>query len=90
MKLTTFIFKAFNKIIKSILTFIDKLLTYLYFKGNNVGFSNFQTTGIPFVMVAREGTFNIGKNFKINKGIEGNPLGCYSANVPFLLIIVLN
>ena len=30
-----------------------------------------------YVMVARGGKFSIGKNFAMNNGIKGNPIGCY-------------
>ena len=46
-------------------------------KGNNVQFSSFRTNGIPWIMVAQGGRMSIGKNFCMNNGVKGNPIGCY-------------
>lgn len=56
---------------------IEKLFTYIYFKGNGVVFSSFHTNGIPYVMIARGGKCSIGTNFSMNNGIKGNPIGSY-------------
>lgn len=41
-------------------------------------FDSFRTSGIPYVMVARGAKgMSIGKNFAMNNGIKGNPIGCY-------------
>lgn len=45
--------------------------------GNNVKYSRLISNGIPYVMVAIGGQFTIGKNFRMNNGIHGNPIGCY-------------
>lgn len=69
------------KILRRILNYIsgncNYLITYFILKGNNVKFSSFKMTGIPYVMVARGGKFIIGKNFIMNNGIKGNPIGSY-------------
>lgn len=39
---------------------------------------DFHANGIPYVMVAIGGKCHIGKNFTMNNGIKGNPIGCYS------------
>jgi hypothetical protein len=46
--------------------------------GNGVTFVSFKTSGIHYVMVAQGGSFSIGKNFSMNNGIKGNPIGCYN------------
>ena len=56
---------------------LDNLFTYIILKGNSVKFNTFSTNGIPYVMVARGAIMIIGKNFKMNNGIKGNPIGCY-------------
>ena len=57
---------------------INTLATKLILKGNNVLFDSFRTSGIPYVMVARGAKgMSIGKNFAMNNGIKGNPIGCY-------------
>ncbi len=68
--------KIVNKI-KDIVM-LDNLFTYIILKGNSVKFNTFSTNGIPYVMVARGAMMIIGKNFKMNNGIKGNPIGCYS------------
>lgn len=71
-----------NKILKQIcrlvICFFDKVTTTYLFKANNITYTNFKTTGIPYVMVAVKGQFVLGKNFKMNNGVHGNPIGCYS------------
>lgn len=47
------------------------------FKGNDVSFSTFRTHGVPYVFVGEGGRLCIGKNFAMNNGIKGNPIGCY-------------
>ena len=48
-----------------------------YIKLDSLAYKSFHTNGIPYVMVARGGDFFIGKNFAMNNGIKGNPIGCY-------------
>ena len=56
----------------------NTLATKWILKGNNVSFESFRTNGIPYVMVARGAKgMSIGKNFAMNNGIKGNPIGCY-------------
>lgn len=55
----------------------NNLCARCLFIGNNVAYKSFHTNGIPYVMVARGGKFSIGKNFAMNNGIKGNPIGCY-------------
>lgn len=51
--------------------------TYITFRGNNVIFSRFCTSGVPYVMVSRGGRMSIGQIFAMNNGVRGNPIGCY-------------
>lgn len=71
----------FYKVIRRICNNLQKIYTKqvcrLIFIGNNVAYKSFHANGIPYVMVARGGTFSIGKNFAMNNGIKGNPIGCY-------------
>lgn len=46
-------------------------------KCNGINFKDFKTNGIPYIMVARGGKFEIGTNFKMNNNIKGNPIGSY-------------
>ena len=73
------IYKGISKIfflIKAVV--IDSFKCRVVFWGNNVQYSNFKTTGIPFVYVLRGGSFSIGSNLTMTNGIEGNPIGCYN------------
>lgn len=73
------IYKVFRKIKDKVIDIFDKLFTYIILKGNSVHFNSIiSTKGIPYIMVARGARMTIGKNFKMNNGIKGNPIGCYS------------
>ena len=54
---------------------LNKFYTFGLFYSNNVQFKNFNTNGIPYVMVARGGICIIGDKFKMNNGLHGNPIG---------------
>jgi len=54
---------------------VNLIITYTKFKGNGVKFKNFRTSGIPFVVVSRKGKFEIAKDFSMNNGLNGNPIG---------------
>lgn len=71
------IYKIIQKIKFLIFKAIDKISTLIILYGNNISFSNFRTSGVPYIMVARRGKCKIGKNFAMNNGIKGNPIGCY-------------
>lgn len=77
MKLLNIVYKIAKKILNLISSGISLVATKIVFNGNTVSYSSFHTNGIPYVMVARGGTFSIGKNFAMNNGIKGNPIGCY-------------
>ena len=70
-------YKVIRRICNNIQNVYAKQVSRLVFIGNNVTHSSFHTNGIPYIMVARGGKFNIGKNFAMNNGIKGNPIGCY-------------
>jgi acetyltransferase-like isoleucine patch superfamily enzyme len=71
-----YFFKLIRIISIKILCFSNHCITWLKLKGNNVSFSSFKTGGTPYIMVARGGKMNIGKNFSMNNGIKYNPIGC--------------
>lgn len=71
------IYKPIRKIFHVLLNFLEKLISVIILYGNNISFSNFRTSGIPYIMIARGGKCKIGKNFVMNNGIKGNPIGCY-------------
>ncbi|SHJ61340.1 Hexapeptide repeat of succinyl-transferase [Pseudozobellia thermophila] len=70
------IYKALRKIIFWVQNRVNKLVTLLILKGNNVGYAKFSTNGIPYVMVARGGKMSVGNHFSMNNGINGSPNGC--------------
>lgn len=51
--------------------------TKILFHCNNISFTSFQTNGVPYIMIARGGKCDIGNNFIMNNGINGNPIGHY-------------
>ena len=78
MKMVVFGYKAVSKVTGRICRWGDSLRTKLKFMGNGISYSSIRTSGIPYVMVARGAKgFTIGKNFAMNNGIKGNPIGCY-------------
>lgn len=77
MKLFNIVYKIAKKILNLISSGISLVATKIVFNGNTISYSSFNTNGIPYVMVARGGKFSIGKNFAMNNGIKGNPIGCY-------------
>ena len=72
-----FIYKTFRRFIRLFYASYDKVRTVVALKGNGVKYSSFRTNGIPYIVVARGGKMAIGKNFAMNNGIAGNPIGCY-------------
>lgn len=77
MNIISLIYKSFRKIAIFITGAGNRLYTKFLLIGNNVVYKSFHVNGIPYIMVARGGTFSIGKNFAMNNGIKGNPIGCY-------------
>ena len=71
------LYKATLYLLNFIYTFLSKQITKYHFLGNNIKFSSFKTTGVPYVMVANKGECIIGKNFSMHNGIKGNPIGSY-------------
>ncbi|MCS2324790.1 acyltransferase [Bacteroides fragilis] len=71
------IYKSVRKVNGKIRNLLEKTYCWWLLKGNNVLFKDYRTSGIPYIMVAMGGKFIIGKNFAMNNGIKGNPMGCY-------------
>lgn len=70
------IYKLVRKLWLTLLDAFNHITTSLKLIGNGVNFKSFHTGGIPYVMVAREGKMEIGRNFSMNNGINHNPIGC--------------
>lgn len=57
---------------------IDRLSTFLQLYANSVKYETFRTSGVPYISISRRcGNMTVGKNWCMNNGIEGNPIGCY-------------
>lgn len=70
-------YKAIRKAWNKCVCIISRLRTMMRFAGNGVKCQSFTTNGVPYVMVALGGKMQIGKNFKMNNGPTGNPIGCF-------------
>lgn len=70
------IYKGTRKLHGIIISKIDHLRTLVMLWGNSVSFHDIHTHGVPYVMVAIGGRMSIGRNFHMNNGIKGNPIGC--------------
>lgn len=75
--LMSLFYKVIRRLCNNLQKVYAKQVSRLMFIGNNIAYKSFRTNGIPYVMIARGGTFSIGKNFAMNNGIKGNPIGCY-------------
>ena len=74
----TILYKLLQRVIAMATKPIYKIVVKLQFIGNGVSYSSFRISGVPYVMVARGARgMRIGKNFAMNNGIKGNPIGCY-------------
>lgn len=71
-------YRIFKRITDLIIGFVDSILTHYLFKANLVDYKRYKTVGVPYVIVAKGGSFSVGDFFKMNNGIKGNPIGAYS------------
>lgn len=71
----TFLYKGFRKVYFKFLNYFEKFLTVFVFYINNVNFSKFSTTGVPFVIVSEKAKLTIGLNFRMHNILRGNPIG---------------
>jgi len=74
-KIATALYKAIRRILIVLLIVINKISTWIILFCNNVQFQRFQTTGVPYVSVAKGGSCSIKSNFRMNNGNWGNPIG---------------
>lgn len=77
MNFLSFLYKSIRKAYSVLYDVFGHVATNIYFGVNNIKHQNFRTNGIPYVMVARGGRMSIGKNFAMNNGAKGNPIGCF-------------
>jgi acetyltransferase-like isoleucine patch superfamily enzyme len=69
------IYKSLRRVWYTILRPIQYFISAFLFYSNGVQRGSFQTSGVPFVSVARGGRFTIGNRFKMNNSIAANPIG---------------
>lgn len=74
-KTVNILFKILRKLILLIKNKLDILVCMFLFYVHNVQFKNINSTGIPYISVARSGNCTIEKNFRMHNGLEGNPIG---------------
>lgn len=78
MNTAVLIYKLTRKLYSNVRSKYCYCLTVFRFVCNGVSFKSFRTNGTPFLMVAYGGgKMSIGRNFAMNNGITGNPIGCY-------------
>lgn len=77
MTFYTFLYKAARKVRARLAHRLDHVRTALRFAGNGVKHHGFRTNGVPHVDIARGGGMSIGKGFRMNNGVKGNPIGCF-------------
>ena len=75
MNIFVFAYKGIVLIKSNFYKVYSRIITLIKLYGNGVIFKNFNTNGIPFIMVSRGGIFKIGDDFKINNELHGNPIG---------------
>lgn len=71
-----YLYKSTRKLYQILLNFIHHIYTSLLLLGNGVKYQNFRSGGIPYIMVARNGEMEIGRDFAMNNGTKHNPIGC--------------
>jgi len=74
-KIITYIYKVGRRTLIFLGYVIDHIATITIIYCNNVHFKKIRTNGIPYVSVARGGSFSLGDNFIMNNNIQGNPIG---------------
>ncbi|WP_282124599.1 acyltransferase [Algibacter mikhailovii] len=70
------IYKGLRFVLNRIKYFFDFVFCNFIFYANKVDYKNFETKGLPKLMVARGGTFIIGSDFRMNNSMVSNPIGC--------------
>jgi len=71
----TTLLKICKRIRNLILNPVYQFFTWMLLYGNNVKFTTFKTSGVPFVSVSKSGNLSIGNNFRMNNRMASNPIG---------------
>ena len=75
MNTFVFVYKGMVYLKSKLYELYSLIITFIKLYGNGVIFKDFNSNGIPFIMVSIGGEFKIGENFKINNELHGNPIG---------------
>lgn len=60
-----------------VISHVSRIWCKFKFSLNGAKYHSMRSSGIPYVYVGKNGSLNIGKNFAMNNGVNGNPIGCY-------------
>ncbi|MEJ7560442.1 MAG: DapH/DapD/GlmU-related protein [Pedobacter sp.] len=71
------IYKITKRLLAGLQNSFDRASCKLMFWGNNVHYSTFRSTGVPFISVARGAECIVGSNLSMNNGASGNPVGSF-------------
>lgn len=74
--LAFYLFIGLRKIERMIKKCTSNVLTSVLFRSNKIEYDSFVTKGIPYIDIDRhQGKMIVGKNFKMNNSLMGNPIG---------------
>lgn len=78
------LYKGQRRLFFTLKYFCDDFCCRVLFYLNKVEHKGFSTKGLPKIIVARGGTFSIGKGFRMNNTISSNPIGCIQPSMFFV------
>ncbi len=74
-RLFILLYKAIKKIWYNIFNKLSWIISFFKFYFNNVEFSDFKTSGVPFLQLSRSARLIIGPGFSMNNTLFSNPIG---------------
>lgn len=83
-RVISILYKIVRRGVYYIINLLEHIICLILFYVNNIEFSSFKTSGIPYVSVARGGRCVTGDNFSINSRIHANPIGRNTRSVIFV------
>lgn len=85
MRLFYYLYKGTLKIKRMLFSLFNYMITFFYFRIYKVSYNNFVSNGIPFLHIERHGKMIVGVDFKMNNGLNYNPIG-YSNPCVFVVL----
>ncbi len=70
------LFKGIKLLFRKINYIFNHVICSFLFYVNKVDRKNFESRGLPKLMVARGGFFKVGSDFRMNNSMVANPIGC--------------